>query len=125
MHNDFHFISSIPEETLRVLVAYIPRVVIADLGDDVPPLKHPISGGTKPYLTQTHTHNQNKNFIFFFEIPPHPLTFVTIKGAFASAPPTKLKPHGVEGELRRNITRSSLVRPPIIITFVCVVGLIN
>lgn len=41
------------------------------------------------------------------------LTLVTIKGVFTSAPPTKLKPHDVEGEFLRNVTRSSLVLPPI------------
>lgn len=110
MYNDFHFIASIPEESLRVLVSYVPGVVVADLGDDVAPLKHPISGGPKSYLNRT----KKKNTHTKMQFSTTPLTFVTIRGAFTSAPPTKLKPHGVVGELRRNTTSSSLVLPPIV-----------
>lgn len=104
MYNDFHFIASIPEESLRVLVSDIPGVVIADLGDDVAPLKNPISGGPKSYLNAQNTK--------WTTVKHLTLTLVTIRGAFTSAPPTKLKPHGVEGELRRNTTSNSLVLPP-------------
>lgn len=104
MYNDFHFIASVPEESLRVLVSDVPGVVVADLGDDVAPLKNPISGGPKSYLNTQNFKMGNSQH--------RTLTLVTIRGALTSAPPTKLNPHGVEGALRRNTTNNSLVLPP-------------
>lgn len=105
MHDDFHLVPRVPEEVLRVLVADVPGVVVPHLGDDVPALKNPIGGGPEPYLRQGRDVTLLASTLA--------LTLVTMRGAFASAPPTRLKPHGAEGEFLRNVTSSSRVLPPI------------